>query len=500
METALNQKTYEYMTPVWEGTVGRDTDGEFVVPDTMPDIGAIVSADGILTMRSKDTAAGYVQISATASISVVYMPEDGGALRSLELPLTADIRTDAAGVDEECSSVVRLRLRAVDARTVNSRKLSVRADVEAGIRCYRRVTLDIPDRPVDESDAIHILSGSAGYVAIADVREKTFAVTDEYAFPPECTGGESLLARRVDVIVEDVQSVGEKAVFRGRVRSELLFSESDGGKVTVGRYETEFSQIMEIGSMEGEALPEMTLFLTGVYFDLPEYGRDSGRIAAEIHLGVQCVCRERRELSYIADLYSNRTELIPVAEEYAFVKDIRDVTLRQTLAGGVEALPGECEILHTVATVGGVDVQDGMVRASVGIRMMYRRTDGGAGSSRCRLSAEFTPTDIPDGASLENVSVSVEDVYSSGSAGDVRVVLRMNAVAVTKTTISCVREVREDEEAWQKGKRTPSMTLIRVPENADLWMLARRYHSTVEAIERANEGRKEGLLLVPKGR
>lgn len=499
METALKKKTYEYMTPVWDGTVGRETAEEYVVPDTMPDVGTIVDAEGILTLRSKDTAAGYVQLSATASVSVVYSPEGGGPMRSLELSLPADIRADAPGVDEECSSVVRVRLRSVEARAVNSRKIAVRADVEANIRCCRRVTMEIPDQPVDDSDAVHILPGAAETVTIADIREKTFAVTDEYAFPADCSGEESVLARRMEALVEDVQYVGGKAVFRGRVRSELLFSDTESGKVAVGRYETEFSQIMEIGSVDGDALPEITLFTTGVYYDLPEYGRETGRIAAEIHLGAQCICRERSELAYIADIYSNRTELVPTTEELSFVRDVRAVSLRQTLVGRVESFPGEGDVLQTTALVGGLDIQEGTVKTSVNIRLIYRKPDGGYDSARCRLAADFTPADIPAGAALENVSVVVEDVYG-GAGGDVRVVLQMNASAVEKKSITCVREVREDPEAWQARERTPSMTLIRVPENADLWTLARRYHSTVEAIKAANEGRKGGLLLVPKGR
>ena len=223
METGLRKELYSFMAPAWSGTAGRETSDEFVVPDTMPDAASIVNMEGILTIRGKDTEPGHIQMSASVSVSVVYAPEGGGGLRSMDLTLPADIRIDAPGVDETCSTVARMRLRGVDARVVNSRKIAVRADIEAEARSYRETSLELAVGLAADAAPAHILEGTAEAVVVSDVREKTFAVTDEYAYPSGCTGSESLLSRRVEALIEDVKYVGGKAVFRGRVRAELLF-------------------------------------------------------------------------------------------------------------------------------------------------------------------------------------------------------------------------------------------------------------------------------------
>lgn len=500
METDLRKESYEYMSLVWSGCVGRECSEEYVVPDAMPDVGAITEAEAVLTLRSKDTVTNGMQLSAVLTVTVVYTPEEGGALRSLELTLPADIRADAPGVDETCSAVVRLRARSVEARAINSRKIAVRGDVEADLRCYRRGVTEIAAGLAAEDAPAHILAGAAEVVEVTDVREKTFAVTDEYAFPAECAGTEEILTRRVEAITEDVQYVSGKAVFHGRIRSELLFSDPMSGAVSVGRYETEFSQIMEVGDAGMETLPEITLFFTGVYFDLPERDRESGRIAAELHLGAQCICREKKEIHYIADIYSNRTELVPATETLRCVREIRPASVRQTVAGRAEPITGEAEILRTAASVGGITLEDGTVKTTVNIRVLYRRTDGQYDCARCRLAADFTMPELKEEAKLENITVTVSDVYSVGSGGDVRAVLQMDASVIEPGTLVCVSAVDEDAAAWEARERTPSLTLLRVPAQADLWPIARQYHSTVEAIEAVNAGRKEGLLLVPKGR
>lgn len=500
METGLKKEIYESMALVWSGTAGRESSDEYVVPDTMPDAGAIVDAEGVLTVRSKDTEAGHILLGAAVSVSVIYAPEDGGSLRSLEFNLPADVRLDAPGVDAGCSTVARMRLRSVDARVVNSRKIAVRADVEAEAGCYRTTALELACGLDENEGGAHVLEGAAEAVMVSDVREKTFAVTDEYPYPSGCTGTEAILSRRVEPVVEDVKCVGGKAVFRGRIRAEILFSDPDTGRVTAGRYETEWSQIMEIGAQSDDAMPEVALFVTGAYFDPPEFGREQPRIAAEIHLGAQCVCRERRQMRFLRDIYSNRTELVPVMENVPVIRDVRIVTVRQTVAGRVEAWSGEGELLRATASVGGTAVEGGTVRTTVNIRLLCRASDGSFSAARSRLTAEFTPSELPDGAELRDVAVTVTDVYCVGASGDIRAILQMDALAAEPGFISCVSAVEEDPDAWNARERAPSITLIRAAAGTDMWSVARKYHSTVEAIAAANEGRTEGLLLIPKAR
>ncbi len=500
MDTALKTNSTERLALIWCGSAGKELTEEYVVPDSMPDVGEILDARGVLTVQGKDTEAGSVHLNASLSVSVVYAPEDCGGIRSLELTLPADIRLDAPEADTDCRTVARLRVRSVEARLLNSRKIAVRAEAEAEVCCYRSETLSLSAGMEDEGCGAHIRMETAQAMLVTDVREKTFAVTDEYPWPSGCGGADKILSRQVDVVTEDVKFVGGKVLFRGRVRSELLLADPASEKTFFGRYETEFSQIMEVDAQQEDTQPELTIFFTGVYFDLPEPGSDGDRLRAEIHMGAQCVCRERRELPYMADLYSSRTELIPRCENVRLVRDVRAVVMRQTVANRIEGAEREAELLQTGASVGGIMVEDGAVKTAVNVRLMYILPDGGCSSVRGRLPAEFTLPELPAGAALRNVSVAVTDIYCVPGTGDVRVTLRLDALAVEETEISCVCAVEEDADAWSARGRMPSAVLLRIPAGTDLWTVARRYRSSVEDILLVNEGRRDGLLLIPKGR
>ncbi len=500
METALKKDVYEYLAPVWAGSFNRDLTAESIVPDAMPDAAAVVDAEGVITLRGKDTDTGSVALSASLNVSVLYAPEGGGALQSLTVTLPVDMRADTPGADPDCRTVARMRLRSLDARMVNSRKLSVRADVECEAAVYQRRSLSLASALESPGAAVHILPRTVEATGAADVREKTFIITDEYQLPAGCEHVERLLSQRVEALVEDVKYVTGKVVFRGRVRAALLFG-GEEDRVWAERYETEFSQIMEVETQAQEAAGSVSLMFTGVYFDLPE-GRDAdGKVKAELHLAAQTVCRQRQELTYIADLYSNRTALIGQTEDVTLTSAVQSVCMRQTVTGSAELLGGTGEVLCATASVGGVTAEGGTVRTAVNVRAILRREDGQWCTARCRLTAEFT-TDTPPGTQLQNVAVSASDVFCAPAGGglDVRCVLQMDALAVTETTVAAVCAVTEDEQAWKDAAAAPSVSLVRLEPGADMWAVAKKYRSTVEAIKAANGERTEGLLLIPKAR
>ena len=151
--------------------------------------------------------------------------------------------------------------------------------------------------------------------------------------------------------------------------------------------------------------------------------------------------------------------------------------------------------------VGSVTAEAETVRTAVNVRAVLQQESGGFATARCRLTAEFT-TDIPAGTTLQNVTVTAADVYCGAAAGalDVRVVLQMEAVAVTERTVTAIGAIREDQQAWAAAPAAPSISLVRLEPGADMWAVAKKYHSTVEAIAAANGEEPSGLLLIPKAK
>ena len=501
MEMILKKEKYSGYSVIWSGMAGNEFGCDCVIPDTMPDVGSVIDVEGTVLLRSRDTEDDRVALEASVSAVVLYHPEGEGPVCSLPVNIPVQLSMDTPGVslmDEDVRTVFRLRLRALDARMVNSRKISVRADVEADAVCYSRTVLRVACQPEEGQTPAHLLTGSTAAVTVCDIREKIFVVTDSYSLP---TGRNAarILSQRVEVLTEEAKFVSGKVVFHGRAKAFILFGDEKGEPLCSVPYETEFSQIMEADG-EGDVQPEVHIALTGIYFDMPDVSDAQGRISAELHMAAHCVCRKTDEMQYISDAYSNCLHLIPEMESIGICTQARPISMRQTVTGKAEPAVGEGEVLSVAAMVGTISRMENGVKTSVGVRILTRN-GGQYAVSRCRLGVEFS-LEIPAACDLSSVAVKVTDVYfaSGNSTADTRVTLQLDGLLSEKKSIECVGCILADEEDVRDFDSYPTVTLVRAPQDANLWSLAKKHHSTIEAIHLANEGKTEGLLLIPKTR
>lgn len=500
MEMALKKDVYNEYKAIWSGAVCKEFGADSVIPDTMPDVGSVIDAEGTLVLRSRDVDENRVVLEAALNTAVMYASDEDGRVCSLPMAIPVEISIDAPGVDVDCRSVARMRVRAIDAKMVNSRKVSVRVDIEAEVVCYGKDSLTVVSDLEPEQIPAHMLKKTMTITQVSDVREKTFVITDGYTLPAGIGQTDMLLSQRVEVFTEDAKFVSGKVVFRGRVRSALLFGSKNRERIESVSFETEFSQIMEVEG-DDDVTPEIRLALTGVYFDPLDSDEEQGRLSAEIHMVAQCVCHQKKEVAYVADLYSNSVHLIPADDVFEVCSRIQPISMRQTVAGKAEPFVGDGDVLSVSASVGGIAPMEGGVKTSVNFRLICRKAEGEFFMARCRLNAEFT-LDVQENGELTSIGVKVADVYySAGSTGvEVRATLQLDALCIYRQQIRCVISVEEDVEDIREESGYPSMTMIRIPQDADLWLLAKKYHSTVESIQAANSSRKEGLLLIPKTR
>ena len=82
---------------------------------------------------------------------------------------------------------------------------------------------------------------------------------------------------------------------------------------------------------------------------------------------------------------------------------------------------------------------------------------------------------------------------------EARLALEAQTLHERESEISCITAVTLDEERAFDLSRFPTLTMVR-QEGESLWEIAKRFHSSVEAIEAyAGEKTANGeMLLVPK--
>ena len=136
MELAFEKNAVDHLKKLVCQAVSQEETAETVVPDSLPDVGRIVGCWGIPVIRSKEWRQNGMSASGGVSAWVLYGPEEGGTPRqvSVYLPLTA--KWELPPVEQEGPILVSRRLRSIDARMVNSRKILVRVSLSCKGEAY----------------------------------------------------------------------------------------------------------------------------------------------------------------------------------------------------------------------------------------------------------------------------------------------------------------------------------------------------------------------------
>lgn len=489
METIFETQLFQHYKQLWSGELASDTTTESVIPDNMPDISAVLDCSAMLFVRGKEVENGRMSVTVDISAKLLYQAADTPMLQCLPLHTTTTLTTAVPEAESDCLARANIRVKSSECKIINSRKVSLKTEIIGNAACYRRNEWEIAGGIRECNRKIESKTLRSPLVLISDIREKTFVTTDEFSLPGGISDVDDIISEDVSLCVDEMELAGEKIVFRGRAVLFLLMR--CGEQLCPCSFESKFSQIMEA---DAESTPQVSLMLTGAYFDLPEHG--SGKIGAELHILAQALCTKTCSVHYMADAYCNQEPIAPRFATHEICTESREIRLRKTLSASFDSQRNIHEIMFSRSSVQSGRIEDGTLKLSVSTRVVYRNQDG------CSVLNHTISEDIPIEAETDEsvtlVNVNCDPLYATASGGNVNIRLPVDVTlcAQRKQSICSVT----DFDSAEADHECPSITLLTCRGKEELWDLAKKHHSSVDAILEANEGRTEGLLLIPKCR
>ncbi|MBR1660428.1 MAG: DUF3794 domain-containing protein [Oscillospiraceae bacterium] len=500
MELKFDRKDIGCCAEVFSQTLRKEDSQDSVVPDTMPDIGEIVCCAGDVLIRGKDVSEGRVRLEANIPARVVYAPEEGNGLYCLDvnLPLYVSMENPAIPADAVCTA--ELELAALEARTLNPRKISVRAETVFRVRCCAPSQLESAGVPEEETEGVNLLERCAAATPLWTATEKTFVLTDDFTVPSAQPAASSVLCSTAQPRVEEIKCVGNKLVVKGEVCSSLVCL-SEEGEVFSLRFDTGFSQVVDAGPLPEECWAAAALLVSGEQYALGSDGRGG---SMELHLVLQVSVYGKTELKSVTDAYSSRYP-IEIETESTELEQIRGETvLRETLRETLSTAMPVAEVIEVLTVPGLPEAEGGTVTLPLLVQLLYRAQDGTLCAARKSYTLRLSQ-DLGLGQRLEPVGVTVQETTASPAAGGVelRVPVELRALLREMESLTRIKRLEYDETASLDLTERPSLVLLRATAADDLWTIAKKYCSTVRAITEANGLEELGpgwekLILIPK--
>ena len=177
------------------------------------------------------------------------------------------------------------RIRSMDARIVNSRKLLVRVNLTAKGEAYERAQEPIGSLP-EPPEGLELLREKITLALPTEIQEKPFLVDEDLELPGTCPEMEKLLRVSLQPELTDQKVLGGKGVFKGFLLLHILYLSREG-KLCTWDFDVPLSQFVELERVyDNEEELQVTLLLSALELTAEEDGR---RLRLRCSMVAQCM-------------------------------------------------------------------------------------------------------------------------------------------------------------------------------------------------------------------
>ena len=477
MELHVEQQQIPCFLPTAKHRLEEPFHADCVVPDALPDAGALLLAEGDLCLWRLDIEQGGATIEGEVSVRVCYLPEEGGAPVSLPLSVPVLLRVRGEDIVPGLRPFDRCRITDLQAQLIHSRKLRVQGRARCDFVGYAPGELSLTVGLGEGERGIFTRKTPCAVQVVSAVEEQVFTAAETIPLRLGAPSDGQLLSHSSVPVLSETQLLDGRVILQGRVVTELLYLDPRRGELVSETVETPFSQLMEPGGELPIEQVRATLHLTS---ESVRCRADEAAVETELHLVAQIVCVSCVQTDCVTDAYSVRGALTPEWEEVPFTATASGEEQRLFLEGMIP-----CETAGTAVCVSRAALH--CERAAVTV--LLRDGEG-------RLSARTgeLPLELPEGAQAIPEPLSV----TPGAEGlSLRLPVRVETVQTETRTlrqISCA--VLEETE---EPENRPGVTLVRRDKTTEFWETAKAHGSSEAAIRAANPETEEPTrwMIVP---
>ena len=491
---------------VLDTTLCQEETLEASVPDACPDIRRIVDCCGQVCLTGKQAQDGAAAVSGVIRAAVLYQPEGGTTLKKLELSLPFSCRAECAAMTQAAEIVASPRLRRIEARALNPRKVLLRVDLAVDLLVLQPRERTICTQATEESgNGLCQLWEQRETYILSAVRERPFSMSETVRLP--VGDGVEILSCRGTALCGESRLIGSKLIFKGSIDLQLLLQDGSGG-LTAHQESLAFSQVMEAAGAGEDSTCDMDVELTDLSWQ--PAGEDGRSIEISAELLAQAMVWERRPLQLLRDLYSTSCLTQVQTEELALTQLVDRSVRTQSVRELLETAAPAHSAVDCWLSLGQVEQQregDGVnVTAQIQLTALYLNDEGQLQSVQ-RAAQAVCRVECPQEAECRVRCRWSGEMFAALAAGGVEVRCSLDffcTVLARQSVTMAVRGELGEKRAAEAGEQ-PSVVLRLAAPGERLWDIAKAYGTTREEIRLANgleedETSEHTMLLIPRVR
>ncbi len=499
LKVELQKNALQYQRKVALETVYREESADCIVPDSQPDIARILDVSAIAFIRDREADHDEVKLRCSIRAVVLYAAEDSEKIYAIEVPIAYTHATQIRGVEPRDELICDASVVTADARILNPRKVSVRVNTAYSICAYRQGSEDIAFAAAEEGCCVKTERKTLSYTTAVAV--KNFTLVEDIDLEAAMPSAERVYCASFDLVAQDAKILAGRVTVRAQANVKALYQSVDGALCTLER-SFDFTQSADIPAGEDENTANVSFYLRSFELDCAVDMSGESRylsLSAGITMNVEAI--ESREFEIIQDLYGLKRELSFTCRELDLMPPGESCTISRHFSETMDTGETVACVLYCRLCPDFSFEKTGEEEIGTGITayLVYKAEDGQLYGISKRLMLRFPVSD----ADLASARLSTDETTAMPSGGGLTVEFdaALSCRTIPSGKISVVESAQWGEE-YPQDPRGLSAVLTRITAEESVWEIARRYHTTSEAIEAVNQGIdiKAGgnpLILIP---
>jgi len=468
-------------------TVMIETD--CIIPDSKPDILSVMSTNGTICMYKKEVQEKKVKLEGCIDTYIMYMADAQEAgIRGMHTSIDFSEVLSMEKAKEGISQDINVEVKSIECKVLNGRKISVRAMIEVGIRLYSNETIQVME-DIEEAKGLQVLKEHMDIQSL--IGEGTCKAYAKDTVSIETTENlAEIMKAEFGICNKEVKISYNKVLVKADIVAKFVYLTEEHQIKKVTR------NIPVMGFIDMQNVEETHLCDTKIEIKnilVKPNTVEEHSIFVEVEVEMHCNVYEEKEIQLIQDVYSPLQKLeytqkrVNLVAKKIWLKDICNIRQKQTIEG-----IGQKEILDVSmrANLEKQTIRNGSLayEGNVEVGMLVRNTvTQSLEVQKQELPFTFTlqHQDIKEQSTIETqMEIQWEEmVIVTDNEIEMKIDLGIEASVQNKGSISIMENMQIEET---REAQPASMVIYYAKPEDTLWEIAKRFHSTVEEIQKMN--------------
>ncbi len=498
-----------FFDTVCETTAEQSFDAEINLPDYCPEIQKVLKCSLSSDVLSVQNNSGRITADVSAKLSLIYIG-DNGSVSGYEQSYPIQKFIDSSKITSDCAVMLRVNTDYLNCRAVSPRKLEAKGMLTFIFKAERKTEENI--LCFAEGAGVKVRTEETYPLSLIGLTDKTFNVGEVV----ELGGEKKTLGSIINVSscaeVTEIKKINNKALFKGSCIVKIYYIAEEGNTVESIDHSMPISQIIELDGLDDNAI--LTHKLTVCSCEAVPKIDSSGNmrlIDLNVRINAFLAAFEEKELCLITDSYSvdyesdNTFRTFELCEKNdTFDTSFTNKLVLESIGVSVDCVLGVwcSDMKHNFAAKDDKCIVSG----SYTVTVIYKDSDGAAGAITKAVDFDYTVKVRNKAERMKVIGCAQISGCSCVVTGDSRLELKteiiINGTVFTNSVRKYVSSIDVKTEAKKKHDEC-ALTVYYCDKGENIWNIARRYNTTVDAIVSENDI-KDGkisekcMLLIPR--